>query len=439
MKRSGPYRDELPPIVYLIGIGMGGEDQLTGRAMDCLEGAQVVMGADRMLQSVSSYTEGKRVFSAYKPSEMVQWLGSFKWDEAALVLSGDTGFYSGAEAAAKAFVREGWDVECVPGVSSLSYFCARLGRSWQNVHAVSSHGRDCDVVAHIRSFQSCFVLLGGTGSVPDLCRQLVSSGMSGVSMWAGENFSYEDERITWEMTPAELLMEDERQPFGSLACVLVENQEAAEGKLYPDQHPCDSEFIRGQVPMTKGDVRRISLDRLCIGHGAVCYDIGAGTGSVSVEMGAEIRRQGGGGEVYAIERSREALQLIESNRQKFHGSWMGFHIVEGEAPGAMEGLPAPTHAFIGGSGGRMKEIVRELLKANPEVRIVANAVTLETVGEIIDCIREFRFKEQGLTQILAAPVEVVGNYHMPKAQNPVYIAVMQYPDESGGEIQWQEF
>lgn len=86
----------------------------------------------------------------------------------------------------------------------------------------------------------------------------------------------------------------------------------------------------------------------------------------------------------------------------------------------------------------MKDIVRELLKANPDVRIVANAVTLETVGEIIDCIREYGFREQELTQILSVPVEVVGNYHMPKAQNPVYIAVMQYPDESVGDMQWQE-
>ena len=228
----------LRPIVYLVGIGMGGEDQLTGRAMDCLErpGGD---GADRMLDSVSAYTDKKRVFSAYKPSEMVQWLGSFRWDEAALVLSGDTGlFTAGLRRRAKGiFCGRDGDVEFVPGVSSLSYFCARLGKSWQNVHPVSSHGRDCDVVAYIRSFRSCFILLGGAGSVPDLCRQLVSSGMSSVTLWAGENFSYEDERIAWEMTPAELLMEDERLPFGSLACVLVENTEAVEGQLYPQSGP----------------------------------------------------------------------------------------------------------------------------------------------------------------------------------------------------------
>ncbi|MCC8027327.1 MAG: precorrin-6y C5,15-methyltransferase (decarboxylating) subunit CbiE [Clostridium sp.] len=430
--------DDIQPIVYLVGIGMGSEDQLTGRAMDCLEAAQVIMGADRMLDSVRGFTENKRIFAAYKPSEMVQWLGSFRWDEAALVLSGDTGFYSGAEAAGKAFMREGWDVEYVPGVSSLSYICSRLGKSWQNVRPLSSHGRDCDAVGHIRKYRSSFILLGGGGGVSGLCRQLVSSGMSGVKLWAGENFSYEDERITWEMTPAELLMEDEHQPFGSLACVLVENPDADEGRLYPEAGPSDDQFIRGQVPMTKAEVRRISLEKLRIGDGAVCYDIGSGTGSVAVEMGMAIRRRDGGGELYAIERKREALQLIESNCQKFHGSWSGFHIVEGEAPEALEGLTPPTHAFIGGSNGRMREIVARLLAANPQVRMVANAITLETVGEILECMRTFEFEDTEMVQILAAPVEQIGNYRMPKAQNPVYIAVMQYPSAGKEEIECLE-
>lgn len=162
--------EERKPIIYLAGIGMGQDDQLTGEVLDCLDRADAVMGARRMLDAAAPYTEGKAVLAAYKPSEMVNWLSSFEWDEAVLVLSGDTGFYSGAEAASKAFLQEGWEVEYIPGVSSLSYFCARLGRSWQNVHSISSHGRSCDVVSHIRHYEDCFILLGGKGSVSALCR-----------------------------------------------------------------------------------------------------------------------------------------------------------------------------------------------------------------------------------------------------------------------------
>lgn len=94
--------------------------------------------------------------------------------------------------------------------------------------------------------------------------------------------------------------------------------------------------------MTKETIRRLSIEKLYIGNHSVCYDIGAGTGSVSVEMGLAIRRSCNEGSVYAIEREPEALELIRANVQKFHGNWEDIHIVEGEAPEAFEGLPAPT-------------------------------------------------------------------------------------------------
>lgn len=438
MKTQKRYQEEGQRLIYLIGIGMGGEDQLTGQAIDCLEEAQVVLGANRMLDSVSPYLEGKEVLAAYKPSEMTQWLSSFSWDTAALVLSGDTGFYSGAEAAARAFEMEGWETRYVPGISSLSYFCSRLGRSWQGVKAVSNHGRECDVVSAVRQYDTCFVLLGGQGSVPELCRQLVSSGLGDVLVWAGENFSYENERIAWEMTPAELIMEDEQNPFGSLACVLVENPHARENEIFPQRRLKDSDFIRGKVPMTKETVRHFCLEKLCIGADAVCYDIGSGTGSVAAEMAMEIRERGINGAVYAIEKDREALELTETNYRKIHGNWPGFHIIAGEAPEALEGLESPTHAFIGGSSGHMREIIEVLLQANRDVRIVATAISLETVGELLSCMKEFAFEEGEITQLMAAPVEQMGSYHMPKAQNPVYVAVMQYPAEDVEEIEWQD-
>ena len=163
-----------------------------------------------------------------------------------------------------------------------------------------------------------------------------------MKIWAGENFSYETERILCEATPAELLMEEEKRPFGSLACVIVKNPHAEETRIYLTKHPKDEDFIRGKVPMTKETIRRLSIEKLYIGNHSVCYDIGAGTGSVSVEMGLAIRRSCNEGSVYAIEREPEALELIRANVQKFHGNWEDIHIVEGEAPEAFEGLPAPT-------------------------------------------------------------------------------------------------
>lgn len=430
--------EPMRPVVYLIGIGMGGPDQLTGQAEDCLKRAQAVMGAERMLDSVSGFIEGRPVLAAYRPSDMVKWLSSFSWEEAALVLSGDTGFYSGAEAAGRAFAREGWDVEYIPGISSLSYFCARLGKSWQNVRALSRHGRELDLTANVRRYKSCFVILGEPGEAASLCRELVAAGLGNVTVWAGENFSYSNERITWDMTPAELIMEDEARPFGGLCCMLIENPQAQEELLYPDVWLEDGDFTRGQVPMTKDLVRRSILGMLRIGGGAVCFDIGAGTGSVAVEMGREIRRQCGEGRVYAVEKDGEALNLIEANGRKFHGDWPGFCIVEGEAPEALEELEPPTHAFIGGSAGRFREIVDWLVRANPQVRIAATAITLETAGEILACMRDYGFKEARMVQVSVAEAQPVGGIHMLRGNNPVFLAVMQGADSGLEDIEWQD-
>lgn len=135
--------------------------------------------------------------------------------------------------------------------------------------------------------------------------------------------------------------------------------------------------------------------------------------------------------------NRKLWKLIRANVQKFHGNWEDIHIVEGEAPEAFEGLPAPTHAFIGGSGGKMKEIIGTLLNLNPAVRIVANAITLETVSEILACMKEYGFEDGELLQVQVSPVKQLGSYHMPIAQNPVYIAVMQHPvKDDVEEIEW---
>ena len=134
--------------------------------------------------------------------------------------------------------------------------------------------------------------------------------------------------------------------------------------------------------MTKAEVRTVSLAKLKLSKDAVCYDIGAGTGSVSVEMALRASE----GEVYAIEKKEDALALLAQNKKKFALDHM--YIIPGTAPEALEELPVPTHAFIGGSSGNMKEIVELLIKKNLQVRIVINCITLETVGEALGCIRE---------------------------------------------------
>lgn len=176
----------------------------------------------------------------------------------------------------------------------------------------------------------------------------------------------------------------------------------------------DEWFIRGKVPMTKSEVRAVSISKLELTEEAVLYDIGAGTGSVGIEAALSVPR----GQVYAIEQKKEAAELILQNKEKFQVN--NLVLVEGSAPEALEDLPAPSHAFVGGSSGHMEEIVELLLQKNPKIRMVFNAIALETVGEILNVLKK-RGLEHEVVSVQVSRAIQAGQYHMMQGQNPIYV------------------
>ena len=176
----------------------------------------------------------------------------------------------------------------------------------------------------------------------------------------------------------------------------------------------DEWFIRGEVPMTKSEVRAVSVEKLELSADSVLYDIGAGTGSVSVEAAAFLPE----GTVYAIEKKREAVELLKKNREKFRAERI--RIIEGAAPEALEGLEAPTHAFLGGTSGKMADILSLLLEKNPEVRVVVNAITLESVSKVLEWTAG-RGIEADIVLVSVSRAKAAGRVHMMMAQNPVYV------------------
>ena len=164
--------------------------------------------------------------------------------------------------------------------------------------------------------------------------------------------------------------------------------------------------------MTKSEVRACILSKLAPPRDAVCWDVGAGTGSVSVELALWARE----GQVFAIEKKEDALSLLEENRRRFHVS--NLTPVPGAAPEACRELPPPTHAFLGGSSGNLRE-------KNPRVRIAASAVTLETIAELTAIGKEFSFTEFEAVCLSAARGRKAGAYHLMAGQNPVYLFTMK--------------
>ena len=216
----------------LIGTGMGGLGQMTLAAAEALKRCDVLFGARRMTDAAETLGEAASKIlrvPIYGNREILEWLESHPEHKRAGVLySGDTGFYSGASGMAAVLSEkpycDSYEFTTYPGISSVSYLCAKMGRSWEHVKLISLHGRDCDAAQVLAQNPAVFTLLGGAHTVKELCEQLLRAGLTDVRITAGERLSYADERIVTG-TPDQLATME----FTSLAVVLMERNEESEG------------------------------------------------------------------------------------------------------------------------------------------------------------------------------------------------------------------
>ncbi len=404
-----PYR----PQVSLVGIGMGDGGTLTLAGQKACQKAELLIGADRMAEAVAS--PGQHVLREYRADRILEYLLEHpEYEKIAVALSGDVGFYSGCRSLmdklAKGLPKEAV-IEALPGVSSLNYFMAKIGKSWDQAKLTSAHGRACNLVHQIGANAGTFGILGKAQGVADLAQKLCDYGMEDVTLFVGEQLSYPQEKI-----------------FSASAKELTEYQGDALSVFYAENpHPTvypgrirDEAFIRNNadeknVPMTKEEVRIVSLAKLDLTKDSICYDVGAGTGSLSVEMAVRAFD----GKVYAVEKKPEAVRLIHKNARKFGRD--NLQVIEGVAPEALEDLEAPTHCFIGGSSGNLHEILELVLGKNPAVRLVINCITLETLQEAMDAVRTMPLADVEVVQVMASRAKKLGRYHMMMGENPIYI------------------
>lgn len=389
--------------VYLVGMGPGGPGGLTLEAQAAIVASPVLVGAPRLL---APYRE-KLCFPYIAAGDIYACIRDQKEGPVAVLLSGDVGFYSGAKSLWP--LLEGDEVETIPGVSSLVYFCAKLKTPWQDACLVSAHGRNHNAVGEIQSHEKTFVLTGGKTRAEDICQQLTVRGMGDVSVSVGENLSYPEERIVTGR--AEDL---QRELFADLSVLLAVQEHPVRRTCTAPGLP-DSAFLRGEAPMTKEEVRTVSLSKLRLQPNHVLWDVGAGTGSVSVEGALAVPA----GQVFAIERKPEALALLEENRASF--GLPHLMTVAGTAPAALHGLPAPDRVFLGGTAGNLREILDVVFAQNPLARVVVNAVTLETLAESVAVFGDLCLADVDVVQVAVTRTREVGRYHMMDAQNPVWI------------------
>ena len=448
-------------IVYLIGMGPGNADCLTREAVQALAQATVCIGASRMLQIWKNLCEDdgrdaeQTFYNAYKAEEIAELIRNHEGETIAVVFSGDIGFYSGAKKLSmmlrKAVVgicnmagnttgtteqiqagKTIYEIHYIPGLSSVLYLFDKLGEIWEDAELISNHGISANIPAKVLHHTKVGTLLGGENQVAAVCKRLTEVDLGDTGVIVGERLSYPNEKIT-KSCAKNLCAET----FDKLAVAIFINEHPQPRRLAPGIK--DEMFIRGKVPMTKEEVRMVAIAKLGIQDGVgwlnydqnsescmagnlapVIYDVGAGTGSVSIELSLLTEQ----GTVYAIEKKPEAVELLYANREKFHVGNM--EILAGEATEVIPTLPAPTYVFIGGSSGNLLKIVEQVYEKNPDARIALTAVTMETQAELLALseVAKKREKTFDMVQMAVTRSREVGTYHMQQAENPVWIATV---------------
>lgn len=412
--------------ILLAGVGMGSRDSMTQEVRRAIEKADILLGASRLIDDYHPRVEKQPFYTAEK---IIPFLKKKQKEEMMLegchvvvLFSGDSGFYSGCQSLYTRLeqeIREGRlkaSLRILPGISSVAYLSSCIGESYQDAAIYSLHGKEVPNLSEcIRTNKKTFLLMSGVTDVQELGKLLLDAGLEFCTVWAGYQLSYPQQKI-FSLTPEECCKQKEE---GLYTCCII-NPHAEPGRLTHGKP--DTAFLRSQIPMTKEEIREISICKLRLTDHAVVLDIGSGTGSIAAEIAGLSENI----MVYALEQKEEAVSLIRENCRRFHLN--NVKVINTVAPKGIENLPVPTHAFIGGSGGKLKEILNELYRKNPGMRVVINAISMETLGQIMEIVSGYPIENDELVQIQVSRANIAGNHHLMKGENPVWIFSFDFTD-----------
>lgn len=390
--------------ICIIGCGLGNKLSMTMDAIKAIDEATLVIGSKRITAGIND----KEIINEFRENKIKEIINDTYHKNICVLFSGDVGFYSGAKAIMD--LNKEYDVRIIPGISSYVYLASLVNVTYEDMVLTSLHGRSNNIINIVATNRKVFTLLGGDTNVNDLLELLIEYKLDNCYLYIGENLSYDIEKITFGYVK-DLINKE----YSSLASVIIINDQY---EKYLQLSIDDLDFIKDKSPMTKEDVRTLSVAKLNLESTSVLYDVGAGTGSVSV-MGAKLCYLG---KVFAIEKNEEAIDTLQLNKIKF--KCQNIEVIHGFAPNVFSDLEKPTHAFIGGSSGNLEEIINSLFSLNENIRIVLNAITMDTISKAYEIGKRYNLK-MDITMVNISKDNEVGSYHLMKANNPVYIFVFE--------------
>lgn len=393
----------MKPKILIVGIGDNGADSLSRETLRRVAEAEVLLGGERHLAFFPDHPAEKLAIRD-NLKELVARLQA-EMRRVVVLASGDPLFYGIAGYLANKVGRD--RLEVLPNISSMQLAFARLNESWHDAALVSCHAKPIeDALDVVRDAKKVGIFTDDENTPARIARELKKAGIGGFRAHVCENLGGSDERIS--SCGLDELAERTFSPLNVL--VLVKQAEAPPDERrdwtfgIPEEAFYQRQPLKGLI--TKTEVRVLSLAKLRLRPGNVMWDIGAGSGSVSIE-GALLAAR-----IWAIEKNKDDCDIIRRNVEKFGTPQV--NVVHGMAPAVLAGLPDPDAVFIGGSGGEMGELIhicRERLAAGG--RLVINVATLENLGEV---------PADDVTLVQISRTRPILNLHRFEALNPVFIA-----------------
>jgi len=395
--------------VYIIGVAPGGASSLSSEARRLVKQAEIVYGGKRLLDVFPSLT-GEKMAIRNNLAEVTDLIKRNLGQRRMVVLaSGDPDFY-GIAGYLTGKLGKGI-VEIIPNLSAMQLAFARIKESWEDAVFVSVHARPIgDIVEAVRSNHKIGIFTDEKHTPATIAGMLLEHGVRGYRAYVCQDLGTRKERVI-----ATDLYHLKRKRFSPLNILILLREKPETEPRQILGIPEASFHRRRNGLITKHEVRAVSLAKLAITESSIVWDIGAGSGAISIEASSLARK----GHIYAIEKNDADVDIIRKNLRKFHVP--NVEVVQAFAPEGLGKLPDPTAVFIGGSGGGMEEILDLVCRRiKPGGRIVINVVALENLGAAVNALKARGFVPD-VTLVNVARSTKVAELTRFEALNPVFV------------------
>jgi precorrin-6B C5,15-methyltransferase / cobalt-precorrin-6B C5,C15-methyltransferase len=410
-------------VLVVVGIGHDGPVGLSPDARSHIAFARVLAGGRRQLGFFPDWRGEKVLLDNDVPAFVAMLQSRYRREKTVVLASGDPLFYGIGRSLLEAIPKE--DMLFLPHVSSVQLAFARIKIAWDDARVVSLHGRPLEaLIPAIEARNEKIAVLTDARNNPTAIAELLRQygAAQCYALWVCENLGGPDERVSCLSRNS---MPEETFSSLNIVVLLRESQGSENTEIsLPLLGIPESEILHQPGPhgmITRREVRLLALCYLELRDGELLWDVGAGSGSVSLEAA----RLGERVQVCAIERDVEAFQRLQANVARFGAGRV--RAVLAEAPEGLAPLPDPDAVFIGGSGGRLSDIlVAAVQRLRPRGRIVLNCITLENFSFGWDTLNKLGLEPQA-TSIQLSHSRPLGRLHSLAPDNPIFILRARKP------------